>query len=342
MYYILFSIQCQNGMKGTKRPWSWSRSQETMDGLVLIEHVQTLPLLVETKGLIKSYGGIRALNSIDFAVKTGTVHALLGENSAGKSTLIKILSGAIKPDGGSIRILAQKFEGLTPSQALQAGIATVYQETSLFSDLSVLENLFVGRYSLNAYGWIDWKTLRSEAKAVFDRLGVAIPLEKPVGELGRADMQIVEIARALVCDKRLLILDEPTAALTKSEVDTLLNLLRTLASKGTGIIYISHHLDEIFRVADEITVLRDGAIAAFALAGNVDKDWIVTNMIGHSLSHYYGPPVKRNGVLVDSIGWDRNVRKIRHLAESTESQVWFGHDAQQFAELVKSNEGCYE
>jgi rhamnose transport system ATP-binding protein len=253
----------------------------------LIDRTVDNHTLVITKGLHKSFGGVKALKGIDFTLRSSSVHALLGENGAGKSTLIKILSGALRPDSGTITINGKRYDHLNPSQALRAGIASVYQEISLYPDLSVLENLFVGQYKRNRFGLIDWAWMRDQAISVFKRLGVSVHLTKPVAELGKADAQLVEIARALLQDAKVLILDEPTTALTESEVETLIALVRSLAEKGTGIIYISHRLEEVLRVADEITVLRDGFTAANSLADKVDRDWLVSNMLGKQINRLY-------------------------------------------------------
>jgi len=247
------------------------------------------------RGIDKRFGGVHALRGIDFAVEAGSVHALLGENGAGKSTLIKIVSGIVAPDGGVLSVGGVAQRRLTPADAQRLGIATIYQETSLFPSLTVLENLYTGRYLRTRHGWLDWPRMREQAQRVLQRLGVALDLDATVDDLDRSSAQIVEIARALAAEAAILIMDEPTAALSTAEAERLFEIVDALKSAGTAVIYVSHHLEEIFRVADRVTVLRDGEVKGSAATREIDQPWIVERMIGRALQA--APPRRARSAL---------------------------------------------
>lgn len=246
-------------------------------------------------GIAKTFGGVKALKGVDFTVNSGSVHALLGENGAGKSTLIKIVSGAYVADAGSLTIAGQTHQKFSPAEARRLGVATIYQETSLFPSLTVLENLFTGQYLHKSWGGLDWKRMRGLGQKVLDRLGVHLSLDAPVDTLDRSSAQIVEIARALVVDAAVLIMDEPTAALSSGEALRLFRVVDALKAAGTAIIYVSHHLDEIFRLADEVTVMRDGEVVGHSDIASIDQAWVVERMIGRALQHGQGCPVRTPG-----------------------------------------------
>ncbi len=246
-------------------------------------------------GIAKTFGGVKALKGVDFTVNSGSVHALLGENGAGKSTLIKIISGAYVADAGSLTIAGQTHQKFSPAEARRLGVATIYQETSLFPSLTVLENLFTGQYLLKSWGGLDWKRMRGLGQKVLDRLGVHLSLDAPVDTLDRSSAQIVEIARALVVDAAVLIMDEPTAALSSGEALRLFRVVDALKAAGTAIIYVSHHLDEIFRLADEVTVMRDGEVVGHSDIASIDQAWVVERMIGRALQQGQGCPVRTPG-----------------------------------------------
>jgi rhamnose transport system ATP-binding protein len=235
--------------------------------------------LLELEAIEKRFGGIRALRGVSFDLRPGEVHALLGENGAGKSTLIKILSGAYRPDSGRIVLEGSETTFASPRQAQAAGIATIYQETSLYPDLSVLENLFMGHQPMKS-GRIDWAKMSARAKDLFERLGMELPLRARLGDLGKARAQLVEIAKALLQQARILILDEPTAALTTRDAERLMEVVRGLRAQGVAMIYITHRLEEVFAVADRVTVLRDGEVAGTAKAGEFDSNWLISKMVG--------------------------------------------------------------
>jgi rhamnose transport system ATP-binding protein len=255
---------------------------------------QTKAPILELKNIEKRFGGVRALRGVSFDLYAGEVHALVGENGAGKSTLIKILSGAHKPDLGKLSIDASETSFSSPRDAQAAGIATIYQETSLYPDLSVLENLFMGRQPTRN-GRIDWTIMQTRAKALLERLGLDLPLKARLGDLGKARSQLVEIAKALLQDARILILDEPTAALTTKDADALLETVAVLRSKGVAMIYISHRLEEVTAIADRVTVIRDGEVVAHASGLEASQDWMVSKMVGRSVDTLYPRHIRTPG-----------------------------------------------
>ncbi|GGN42629.1 ribose import ATP-binding protein RbsA 2 [Streptomyces kronopolitis] len=252
------------------------------------------PLLC-VEGVTKSFPGVRALDGVDLTLRAGEVHVLLGENGAGKSTLIKMLSGAHRPDEG--RLLADggqdgTREGLhevhirSAQDAERLGIATIYQEFNLVPGLTVAENIFLGRQPRNRLGLVDKKTMRTRAAALLRRVRLDVSPDTPVGELGIARLQMVEIAKALSLDARVLIMDEPTAVLTSEEVETLFEIVRELRDGGVGVIFITHHLDEIGILGDRVTVLRDGRSVREVPAAT-DEDELIRLMVGRDIAEQY-------------------------------------------------------
>jgi ribose transport system ATP-binding protein len=242
----------------------------------------TAPLL-EIRNVSKAYGATQALREVSLTVLPGEIHAIVGENGAGKSTLINTISGVVKPDDGEISFegSAQRID--SPQAAQRLGIATVHQELSLADLLSIAENIFAGRLPSRG-GFVDRKALMAGAEAVLSSLGLSLDPSQRVGSLPLGSRQLVEIAKALSLDARLLLLDEPTSALDAHEKDTLFELIRRLRSKGMGIIYISHHLNEITSLADRITVLRDGRVVAVHQAGAITADILVHEMVGRAIT----------------------------------------------------------
>jgi rhamnose transport system ATP-binding protein len=214
--------------------------------------------LLQLKSVAKSFGAVRALKGVSFDLQAGEVHALLGENGAGKSTLIKIITGAHQPDGGSISIDSKEVSSLTPGTSHQLGIACIYQQPALFPDLSVAENIGLRLEQYRPFARIDWSYLRDRAKELLDRIGADIDVKAEVRTLSMPQQQLVEIACAIGAGARIVIMDEPTASLTQKEQHLLFTVVRELRQTGVGVIYISHRLDEIFELADRVTVLRDG------------------------------------------------------------------------------------
>ncbi|MFD5698106.1 sugar ABC transporter ATP-binding protein [Streptomyces lasiicapitis] len=238
-------------------------------------------------GVSKSFGAVRALRGVSLELLPGEVHALAGENGAGKSTLIKILAGVHRPDAGRVLLdgAAAAFHG--PAGARDAGIAVIYQEPTLFPDLSIAENIFMGRQPRRALGLLDHRAMLTATAALMARLGVALDPERPARGLSIADQQIVEIAKALSFDARVLIMDEPTAALTGSEVARLFAVVRALREQGAAVLFISHRLEEIFAIAQQVTTLRDGAWIASEPVDGMTEDDLVRRMVGRDLDELY-------------------------------------------------------
>jgi ABC-type sugar transport system ATPase subunit len=243
---------------------------------------------LELRGIHKNFGGLRALHGVSFAVQPGEVHALVVENGAGKSTLIKILAGVYQPDAGQIALDGQPVTFPHPRDASAHGIGVVHQELAQYPDLSVLENLFINAQDLRGpLRSIDWKALRRRALNAFGRLGVQLDLDRPVAELSTAQGQLIEIARALTRNVRYLIMDEPTASLTERDTQLLYQVVDRLRADGVGVIYISHRLEEIFVIADRVTVLRDGESVGTSPVAGIRRDRLVTLMVGRELSGLY-------------------------------------------------------
>ena len=242
--------------------------------------------LLTMSGIRKSFPGVVALAGASFDLQAGEIHALVGENGAGKSTLIKILTGVQHQDGGTIELYGSIVGFDTPLAAQQARIATIYQEFTLIPALSVCANMFLGREKSRA-GFINAAEESAKAKSILARLGLSINVETPVAELTIAQQQLVEIGRALASDAKILVMDEPTAALTPKEVESLFQILRELAAQGIGMIFISHRLDEIFAIADRITVLRDGATLETRATTEYTRQQLIELMVGRAIEEEY-------------------------------------------------------
>ena len=242
-------------------------------------------LLLEMTGIEKSFPGVRALDGVSLNLHQGEVLALMGENGAGKSTLIKTLGGAHQPDTGTIAIDGQRVDLSSPSAAIAAGIGVIYQEFNLIPALTAWENIFLGREQSGLF--VARNGERKRAAELFVRLGVDVPLDIPCGQLSVAQQQLVEIAKALSQDVRILVMDEPTAALTPTEVDKLFKVIRDLQGQQIGIIYISHRLDEIFEIADRITVLRDGQYVGEAATSEMTRQQLIEMMVGRSIDNEF-------------------------------------------------------
>jgi len=244
--------------------------------------------LLEMKEIVKEFPGVRALDGVSFTLEAGEFHALVGENGAGKSTLMKVLSG-VYPDGtyeGEVLIddKPQHFRGIRDSES--AGVAIIFQELSLVKELTVGENIFLGQEP-SRFGVIDWSELYHRASRLLSDLNLPIDPRVKVGSLGIGRQQLVEIAKALSKNARILVLDEPTAALTESEVETLFSILRKLKENAVGLIYISHKLDEVFRMSNRITVLRDGRTVATHAAADLDKEDVIRLMVGREVGDIF-------------------------------------------------------
>lgn len=252
------------------------------------------PLLVFHR-IRKSFGAVQALRGVDFDLRRGEVHALLGENGAGKSTLIKVATGAHAPDGGSMMINGERQARLTPSLAHSLGIACIYQQPALFPDLSVAENLALRLEPPRSFRRVDWAARKTMAARLLARVGAEIAPDTLVNELSMPEQQLVEIAAAVGADARIVIMDEPTASLTRREQERLYGIVRALKADGIGVIYISHRLEEIVALADRVTVLRDGSsIGTFDVREVTEAD-LIRLMVGREVTHLYPPPVGQPG-----------------------------------------------
>ena len=236
--------------------------------------------ILQLEQISKRFPGVNALTKIDLSVAEGEIHALLGENGAGKSTLMKILSGIYRPDEGRIVMQGTERHFASYNEAVAAGVAIIFQEFSLIPDLNAVENIYLGREHTNAFGILQKSAMRTEAAALFKRLGIDIDLGVPICQLSVAQQQFVEIAKALSLNARILILDEPTATLTPSEATHLFGIMRDLKAQGVAMIFISHHLEEIFEVCDRITVLRDGFYIGTTDVAATNIDALVEWMVG--------------------------------------------------------------
>jgi len=255
---------------------------------VAVDEPAHLAPLLAVEGIEKSFPGVRALSGVSFEVAPGEVHALLGENGAGKSTLIKIISGVYQPDAGTIHVDGRPLRFESPDDARRAGIATIYQELLLFRDLSVAENIFMGHAPRSRGGWLDWTAMAAKTEALLASLEITdLRPGQIVGSLSVGNRQRVEILRALSQDAQLLIMDEPTAALTEYDVTRLFDLVRRLKSRGVGIIYISHRMDEIFQLADRVTVLRDGAHVGTRKVAETSSGELVQMMVGRRIESLF-------------------------------------------------------
>ena len=236
-------------------------------------------IILEMKDIDKRFSGVHALKGVNLELKAGEVHALMGENGAGKSTLMKVLCGIHKRDGGTISLFGQEVEFHTIKESQEAGISIIHQELNMMNHLTVAQNIYIGREPMINGIYIDDKKMEQDAKALFDRIGVKIDPSAVLGTLTVGKQQMVEIAKAVSRDCRILILDEPTAALTQVEVEELFKIMNDLKAKGIGMIYISHRMDEINRISDRITVMRDGEYVGTLITKDTTKDEIVKMMV---------------------------------------------------------------
>ena len=250
------------------------------------DHRDRQPVL-QMRGISKRYPGARALDNASLEVRAGEVHVVLGENGAGKSTLMKILSGAVRADSGEILLDGHPVDLSSPLRARRLGISTIYQELSLVPHLSVAENIFLGKTPTRWGGVVDFRRMRADARRILDGLGVAIDCDAPVHSLRLAQQQMVEVARALSDDARLLVMDEPTSALSQREVGELFATIARLTSKGVAVVYISHRMDEVFRIGHRVTVLRDGCHVATRNIADVTAAELVRLMANREVAEHY-------------------------------------------------------
>ncbi|MCJ8510546.1 sugar ABC transporter ATP-binding protein [Rhizobium lemnae] len=240
-------------------------------------------VVLVAKGIVKTFGNHTALNNVDLALHAGEVHALLGENGAGKSTLIKIITGAYTPDHGEISVDGVQVQFTTPQQAQSAGIGTVYQEVNLLPNMTVIDNLFIGRQP-RRYGLVDRKKMAREAHRILSQYGLDIDVHAELSTFSVAVQQIIAIARAVELSGKVLILDEPTASLDRTEVEKLFEIVRRLKARGLAIVFITHFLDQVFELSDRITVLRNGRLVGSETIGDLDRTSLVRMMLGKDLA----------------------------------------------------------
>jgi len=256
--------------------------------------------LIQLRNLTKSYVGVHALRSLSFDIAAGEVHAVCGENGAGKSTLIRLLTGVVSPDEGEIHVRGQSLKTGSVQCSEDAGIAVMHQESSIFPDLNAVDNIFVGREITWCNGLLlDRARMKQRTRELLDRLGASVDLESPVGELPLAQQQMVALARALSRECRLLIMDEATASLSARETERLLHVVRQLRADGVSILYVSHRLEEVFEIADRVTVLRDGQYVATRRVTELDVATVIQLMVGRNIDEVQRTEsqIKRKAVL---------------------------------------------
>lgn len=243
--------------------------------------------LLQLKGIEKSFPGVKALNGASLAVYPGRVMALVGENGAGKSTMMKVLTGIYTMDAGSLQWLGEPVAFSGPKASQEAGIGIIHQELNLIPQLSVAENIFLGREFVNRFGRIDWKKMHREAEALLKRLNLRFSSHKLVGDLSIGDQQMVEITKVLSFESRVIIMDEPTDALTDTETLSLFHVINELKAQGCGIVYISHRMKEIFEICDDVTVFRDGQFIAERAVSDLSEEQLIEMMVGRKLEDQY-------------------------------------------------------
>ncbi|HEL1310177.1 TPA: sugar ABC transporter ATP-binding protein [Streptococcus equi subsp. zooepidemicus] len=253
---------------------------------------------IEMTAISKSFGTNKVLEKIDLVLHSGQVHALMGENGAGKSTLMNILTGLFPASSGTIVIDGVEKQFSNPQEAEAFGISFIHQEMNTWPDMTVLDNLFLGREIKGAFGLLDQKAMKEKAKRAFDRLGISIPLDLPIGSLSVGQQQMIEIAKSLLSEMSLLVMDEPTAALTDRETESLFQMIASLKKAGVGIVYISHRMEEIFRVTDLITVMRDGIVVDTKPTAETNPAELVKKMVGRDIDDYYPAKAAELGELV--------------------------------------------
>lgn len=242
---------------------------------------------IDMRNISKSFGTNKVLEKIDLELQSGQIHALMGENGAGKSTLMNILTGLFPASTGTIYIDGEERTFSNPQEAEEFGISFIHQEMNTWPEMTVLENLFLGREIKTTFGLLNQKLMRQKALEAFKRLGVTIPLDIPIGNLSVGQQQMIEIAKSLLNQLSILVMDEPTAALTDRETENLFRVIRSLKQEGVGVVYISHRMEEIFKITDFVTVMRDGVIVDTKETSLTNSDELVKKMVGRKLEDYY-------------------------------------------------------
>ena len=251
---------------------------------------------LELKNISKNFHGVKALQNVDFQLKENSIHALLGENGAGKSTLVKILCGVYQPDGGSIHLNNQQQTIFNPAISLSLGISAIHQESVMFDELTVTENIFIGNHLTKSNGLIDWALMENKTKQLLEELEANIEPNEKIKDLSIAQRHIVQISRSLIHDADIVIMDEPTASLSQKEINELYTIIRNLKKQNKSIIFISHKLDEVMEVCDDFTVLRDGELIKSDVISNTDKDQLITHMAGREVNQIF----PKNNVTIEN------------------------------------------
>src|SRR5262245_38912916 len=255
-------------------------------------------VLLRATNISKSYAGVQALDGASFELRAGEAHALIGENGAGKSTLIKIITGAVHADGGELSLNGQPLTNNSPRKAKSLGIAAIYQQPALFPELTVAENIAIGLEQISPAGRIDWDKRRRRAFELLEQVGAKIDPETEARALSMPGQQLVEIARALGADARILILDEPTTSLSEEDTQNLFRVISQLRGQGVGMIYISHRLEELSQIADRVTVLRDGRSIETRRMSDVTRSELIRLMVGRELSAVFPKRAVEPGEIV--------------------------------------------
>jgi rhamnose transport system ATP-binding protein len=270
-------------------------------------------LLLQMSGVQKRFGGAVALQGTNLSIRAGEIHALLGENGAGKSTMLKILAGVHVNDGGTIKLGGKDFRTGSPQDSIEQGIAVIYQEPSLFLDLTLAENVFIGRQPKKGR-IIDWKFAQNEAKRLFKELGVDLDPKRQARGLSIADQQVVEIAKALSMNANIILMDEPTAALSATEVERLMTVMKSLKAANKAVIFVSHRLDEVFAISDFITVMRDGATVSENLVEKTDLQKVIKEMVGRELTEMFPKTENKIGSVVLEVNDLTNPAYFRNIS----------------------------
>ena len=268
--------------------------------------------ILELKNIIKLFPGVVALNQVSLSIARGKVHGIVGENGAGKSTMMNIISGILKPDSGELFIEGERVEFANRRDALNKGVGIVFQELSLVPSLSIAENIFANRLPLTKSGLVNWKRLWAEARKQLKAFDVDLSPRTLISQISAANQQLVEIITAVSSNPKLLILDEPTSSLTKVETEILFANIRRLKAEGCTVIYISHHLKEVFEVCDDISIFKDGRHVCNAVVSDIDEAFIVRNMVGREISNMYGD---RDTVELEKIKKREPVLQVKHVAK---------------------------
>ncbi len=264
---------------------------------------------LELKNISKNFHGVRALQNVDFQLKENSIHALLGENGAGKSTLVKILCGVYQPDSGNILLNNEQQSISDPSISLSLGISAIHQESVMFDELTVTENVFIGNHLTKSNGLVDWRSMQDKTQQLLKDLEANIEPNEKIKDLSIAQRHIVQISRSLIHDADIVIMDEPTASLSQKEINELYAIIRNLKNQNKCIVFISHKLDEVMEVCDEFTVLRDGELIKSDLISNTNKDQLITHMAGREVNQIF----PKNNVTIEN-----EIFEVRNLFKKTQ------------------------